>query len=119
MPVFMCTAHAQTSPKNGYIGVNIQNITEDLVKLFNLKTDKGVVATYVFKGSPADKAGIRKGDVITAFDGREFQNSRGLASIVAATPIGKEVPVRVLVGERETTLILKVGTLEPRKSPTE
>ena len=115
MPVFMHTAYAQTSQEKGHIGAHLQNITEDLVKLFNLKVDKGVVVTYVFKGSPADKAGIRKGYVIAAFDGREFKNGRELASIVAATPIGKEVPVRVLVGEKERTLIVRVGKFEPRK----
>ena len=111
IPLFIHTAYAQTSQEKSYIGVNVQNITEDLIKSFNLKTNKGVMVTEVVEGSPGDKARIKKGDVITAFDGRGFQDSRDLALIVAATPIDKEVPIRFFVGEREVIPIIKVGKI--------
>jgi hypothetical protein len=109
IPALIHTAYAQTSQEKSYIGVITRDITEDLVKSFNLKTNKGVVVARVVEGSPADKAGIKKGDVITIFDGREIQNKHELALIIAATPIDKEVPVRLFMGEREATLTVKVG----------
>jgi hypothetical protein len=115
IPAFMYTAYAQTPQEKGYLGVSIQNITEDLVKSLNLKTDKGVMVNGVVEGGPADKAGLKKGDVIVTFDGREPQDSRDLTSIVAATPVDKEVRVRINREGMVTTLVIKLGKLEPKE----
>jgi serine protease Do len=102
----------------GYLGVSTQNITEDLAKSLNLKTDKGAVVTEMAQGSPADKAGVMTGDTITAFNGKEIKDSHELASTVAATSIDKEVPLRVVRDGKEMTLRVTVGTLDS-KEPAE
>ena len=110
------------SVTRGYLGVNIQNITEDLVKSLSLKSDKGALVSEVAEGSPADKAGVKRGDVILAFNGKEIKDSHELASTVAATPIDKEVPLRIVRDGRETTLRVKVAMLdskEPGNTPAE
>ncbi len=106
----------------GYVGVNIQNITEELVKSLNLKNDKGALVSEVVEGSPADKAGVKRGDVITLFNGKEIKDSHELASTVAATPLDKEVPLRVVRDGKEMTLRVKVSKLdskEPGNTPAE
>jgi serine protease Do len=106
----------------GYLGVDIQNITEELVKSLNLKNDKGALVSEVVEGSPADKAGMKRGDVITLFNGKEIQDSHELASTVAATPLDKEVPLRVVRDGKEMTLRVKVSRLdsrEPGNTPAE
>ncbi len=110
------------SVTRGYVGVNIQNITEELAKSLNLKTDKGALVSEVVEGSPADKAGVKRGDVITVFNGKEIKDSHELASTVAATPLDKEVPIRVVRDGKEITLSVKVGRLdsrEPGNTPAE
>jgi serine protease Do len=106
----------------GFIGVNIQDITEDLAKSLNLKSDKGALVSELVEGSPADKAGVKRGDVITAFNGKEIKDGHELASTVAATPIDKEVPLRVARDGKEITLRVTVGRLdskEPGNAPIE
>ena len=100
----------------GYVGVNIQNVTEELAKSLNLKTDKGALVSEVVKGSPADKAGVKRGDVITVFNGKEIEDSHELASTVAATPLDKEVPIRVVRDGKEITLRVRVGRLDSREA---
>ena len=62
----------------GYIGVSIQDITDDLAQSLSLKVKKGTVVSDVVEGGPADKAGIKRGDVIIAFDNHEVKDSHEL-----------------------------------------
>ncbi|MBI4841225.1 MAG: Do family serine endopeptidase, partial [candidate division NC10 bacterium] len=95
----------------GYLGVNIQALTPELVKSLNLKDKKGALVADVTKGSPADAAGIKRGDVIIGFDGKEIAEMHSLPPLVAATPIGKEVPVTILRTGAEQTLRVTVGRM--------
>jgi serine protease Do len=103
------------SVTRGYLGLNIQNITEDLVKSLNLKSDKGALVSEVVEGSPADKAGVKRGDVITAFNGKEIKDSHELASTVAVTPIDKEVSLRVVRDGKEIALRVTVARLDSKE----
>ena len=92
----------------GYMGVNIQDISPGLAEKFELKERQGALVSDVNPDSPAEKGGLRNGDVILEFDGRPVRDSRSLKLQVAQTGPGKEVPVKVSrdgkVKELEVTL---------------
>src|SRR5574341_497828 len=96
----------------GYLGVNIQAITPALAKSLNLKGNKGALVGEVTKGAPADAAGLKRGDVIVAFDGREVAEVHNLPPLVAATPVGKEVAITILRNGAEQTLRITVGKMQ-------
>jgi serine protease Do len=99
----------------GYLGVNIQNVTDDLAGSLNLKGTKGVIVSDVVEGSPAAGAGVKRGDVITAFAGKEIKDTHELSVLVAATPVDREVPLRINRDGKDMTLQVKVGKLESRE----
>lgn len=92
----------------GYLGVWLQPMTEDLAKSFGLKDAKGALVAQVIKGSPAEKAGIKEGDVIVEFDGKKVQDVRDLQMKVANTPVGKRARVKVWRDGKYLTLTVKV-----------
>lgn len=79
----------------GYLGIRFQPLTADLAKSFGMKSDKGALIANVEKDTPAEKAGLKAGDVITEYDGKQINESNELPRYVAATPIDKKVPVVV------------------------
>ncbi|HUR45876.1 MAG TPA: DegQ family serine endoprotease [Candidatus Saccharimonadales bacterium] len=95
----------------GFMGVNIQDLTPALAKEFNLKDNNGAVVSDVSPRSPAEKAGVKSGDVITAFNGKEVRDSRHLKLQVAQVHPGKTVPVKVLRDGKEKTLNVTVKEL--------
>jgi serine protease Do len=96
----------------GGIGVYVQKLTPDLAKSFGLEKNKGALVADVIPGSPADTAGIRRGDVIVKFNGKEIDEMNELPRIVASTPVGKEVEIGILREGKPLTLKLKVGELK-------
>ncbi|UCG65221.1 MAG: DegQ family serine endoprotease [Deltaproteobacteria bacterium] len=80
----------------GWLGVMIQEITPELKEKLNLKEEKGALVGDVVAEGPADKAGIKRGDVIVSFDGKEISEANDLPFIVASTPVGKTVTVEVI-----------------------
>lgn len=80
----------------GWLGVMIQQLTTDLAKAFKLNDDQGALVSEVMKESPAEQAGIVRGDVIVEFDGKKVGQMHELPTLVAETPVGKSVPVRVI-----------------------
>lgn len=99
----------------GWIGISIQNVTPEIAQAMGLKESKGALVADVMAGGPADSAGMKRGDVITVFDGKDIKNSGDLPRIVADTPVGKTVDVKVLRGGKETLLRLTVGELTPER----
>jgi Do/DeqQ family serine protease len=83
------------SVSRGYMGVTIQPVTEELAQSFGLKHAKGALVNDVIKGSPADKAGIRQGDVITALNGGEVKDPSHLQRLVAEAGIGKIAKISI------------------------
>jgi len=100
----------------GYLGVNVQAITPELAKSLSLKDTKGALVADVTKGSPAEAAGLKQGDVIVAFDGKEIAAMHNLPPLVAATPIGKEVPVTILRNGKEQTVQVKLGEMPGQRA---
>ncbi len=99
------------SVTRGYLGVNIQTLTPSLAQALKLETRNGALVSDVLPDSPADRAGLERGDVILTFDGKTIDDSRDLAAQVAATPVGEDTEVLVLRDGRKETLELTVGTL--------
>ena len=103
---------AKGSVTRGYLGVNIQNITDDLAASLSLKSKKGALVSDVVQGGPAEKAGVKRGDVIVACDKKEIADSHELAAFVATLPVGAQVPLRLIRDGKEKTLSVKVATLD-------
>lgn len=80
----------------GWLGVGIQDITPELAEYYGVKDRKGVLVTQVFRGDPADKSGIKTGDVIVKVDGKKVSSSRELSRTIANTTVGERTPVSIL-----------------------
>ncbi|HXX54168.1 MAG TPA: Do family serine endopeptidase, partial [Thermodesulfovibrionales bacterium] len=80
----------------GWIGVSVQTITPEIAQAFGLKDTKGALVGEIVQGGPAATAGLTRGDVIISFDGKEINKMSDLPFIVAQTPIGKTVDVKVI-----------------------
>ncbi len=93
----------------GWLGVQIQTVTPELAKSLNLPEAKGALISGVFPGDPADKAGIKVGDVVVEFDGNPIETDRELVSIVGNTLVGKEVKVKALRNGKEVTLKVDIA----------
>lgn len=96
----------------GWLGVAIQPITPELGKKFSLKQANGALVSDVMEGSPAEQAGIKQGDVVVEFNGKKVKSSTELPHIVASTPVGKEVAMKVIRDGAELTLQVKIGELK-------
>jgi serine protease Do len=88
----------------GWLGVQIQDINEAMRNSLGLGERKGVLISDVFKDQPADKAGIKRGDVVLSIDGRSVNNSNELRNTVATLSPGKKSPVAVFRSGKEITL---------------
>jgi serine protease Do len=98
--------------ERGWLGVTTQDLTPELAKSVHLETLKGAFIVDVLKGGPAEKAGIKKEDVVIAYRGKEIPDSSTLQNEVAATPIGEEVKISIYRSGRKEELTVKVGNLE-------
>ncbi len=98
----------------GWLGVSIQEVTPELAKSFSLKEKKGALVAQVFSGSPAEKAGIEQGDVIVEFDGKNVADSKDLPRMVASTPVGKAVSVKLSRDGKVLERQVKIGELEEK-----
>jgi serine protease Do len=103
----------------GYIGVSIQVITPELAKAMNLKDPKGALVSDVVPGSPADKGGLKQGDVIIAFNQKNIDGPRDLSSWVAQTAVGQEAKVTILREGNEKQLTLRIEKLASEKANAE
>ncbi len=95
----------------GWFGVAVQEITPDLAKSFGLKENSGVLISQVMKDSPAEKAGLKSGDIITEFDGKPIREMHELPRIAANLPVGKKALVKIIRNgktEEKTVIIEKM-----------
>ncbi len=102
--------------RRGWIGVKIQTVTKDIADNLGLKDVKGALVASVTAGGPSETAKIKSGDVILTFNGEALDAMRQLPRIVAETPIGKDVPVKIWRDGKELTLTIQVGELEKAES---
>lgn len=97
--------------ERGFLGVNIQDLTPQLAQQFKLDAAKGALVSGVSPDSPADKAGVKSGDVITDFNGKPVTDSRHLKLQVGSTTPGAAVPMNVLRDGKTMTLSVTVKEL--------
>jgi serine protease Do len=98
--------------KRGWLGVQIQAVTEEIAESLGLEDSHGALVAGVVKESPAETAGFKTGDVILSFDGRAVPESRRLPRMVAETDVGKKVAVIVWRNNKRETLSVQLGELE-------
>ncbi len=98
--------------RRGWLGVKIQSVTDEIAESLNLDSPRGALVADVTADGPAQKAGIQPGDIVIEFNGRPVTAMRDLPKIVAETPIGTKVPVKVLRKGKEVSITAEVGRLE-------
>lgn len=103
----------------GWFGVEVANITPELAESLGLAGTRGAIVGGIERGSPADRAGIRLGDVILAVGGREVVDLNATLNAIADVPPGKTVPVRILRRNQELALTVTVGRRKPRAAAEE
>ncbi len=101
----------------GKIGVEIQELNQDLAKSFGMKDANGALVASVEKGGPADQAGIRPGDVIIGFNGKAVESSTELPALVGATKPGTKASVKIWRDGSEQDISMTVGELSSSVSP--
>jgi len=106
---------AHGSVTRGQLGVAIQEVNQALADSFGLKQPAGALVSAVTPGSPAARAGLKAGDVILAYNGRQLASSTELPALVAATTPGATAKLDVLRNGRHTSVDVKVGELSSPK----
>jgi serine protease Do len=103
----------------GWLGVSIQKMTSELADYFGLEAPRGALVASVLENSPAEKAGIKSGDIIVRFDGVEIKTVEDLLDRVASAPVGKTVSVTVLRDKKPLELQVKIGNRPGEEEKTE
>jgi len=96
----------------GWLGVRIQEVTKEIADLEKLEKPEGALVASVSEKSPADKAGIKAGDIILEFDGKKVKTMRLLPKLVAQTEVGKRVEVKIWRNQRLISKKVLLGRLE-------
>jgi serine protease Do len=98
----------------GWLGVAMQDVTPELARSFGLASEEGALISDIYRGGPAHRAGVRRGDVVVAFNGRPVKNSRELARWAAEVPIGTSVKIDVVRegGRRSFDVVVQEAPME-------
>ncbi len=111
--------------ERGWLGVVVQKVTPEIAKSFGLKESEGALVADVMEQSPADKADIKRGDVIISFNGKKIKDMDSLPKIVGSTEIGKKVKISIIREGKTIEKDIVVGELKEeslqasRKTETE
>jgi len=100
----------------GYLGTVIQPVTPELATAFNLKETTGALVSDVAPGSPAEKAGIQHGDVITMLDGKKVEGPRELRLMIGIMPPGQKTVLKLLRNGQEKEVTAELGELPQKES---
>ena len=99
----------------GWLGVRIQEVTKEIAELEELEKPEGALVSSVSENSPADKAGIKAGDIILEFDGKKVETMRALTKLVAQSEVGKRVILKVWRNQKLISKKVLLGRLESSK----
>ena len=102
--------------KRGWLGVRIQEVTKEIAEVEKLKKPEGALVASVSENSPADKAGIKAGDIILEFDEKSVDTMRTLPKLVAQTKVGKRVTVKIWRNQKLISKKVLLGRLESSKA---
>lgn len=98
------------SVTRGWIGVAVQELTTELAKSFQVENTQGVLISEVVRGGPAEKGGVRAGDILTMVDNKQLQSdSSTMLETISSLPPGKVVALKLLRNQREIVVQVKVG----------
>ena len=98
--------------KRGWLGVRIQLVTKEIAEVEKLEKPEGALIASVAEKSPADKGGIKAGDIILEFDGKKVDTMRTLPKLVAQTKVGKKVVVKIWRNQKLISKKVTLGRLE-------
>jgi len=101
--------------RRGWLGVRIQEVTKEIADIEKLKSTSGALVASVSEDSPADKAGLKAGDIILEFDGKKIDTMRKLPKVVANTKVGKSVVLKIWRNKKTISKRLVLGRLESSK----
>ncbi|MGB9590213.1 MAG: Do family serine endopeptidase [Candidatus Hydrothermia bacterium] len=107
---------AKGKVERGFMGVRIQPVTSDIAEAYGLDKPRGALVNSVEKGTPADKAGMKEGDLIVSFNGQEVRDVQHLRSMVAHEGPGKKVKIKVIRDGREKEFTLTLGGMPEKLS---
>jgi serine protease Do len=93
----------------GWLGISVQDISDDIAKNLNHKNKSGALVSDVFKGDPADKAGIKIGDIIIEINGKPVKDTHELLLTIAALQVGQKMNIKVIRDGREMTFPVTVA----------
>ncbi|MBV9219235.1 MAG: DegQ family serine endoprotease [Methylobacteriaceae bacterium] len=97
--------------RRGWLGVRIQNVDDSIAESLGLGAARGALVAGVDDAGPAKGAGVKAGDLITKFDGKEIKESRDLPKLVASTAVGKDVELTIIRDGKEVAVTVKLGRL--------
>ncbi len=95
----------------GYLGIVIQPLTADLAESFGIDPGQGILIAQVTKNSPADKAGLREGDVIVAYNGKPINDVGSFRNLISLTPPGSQKPLTIVRESKKKKLAIVIGEL--------
>ena len=98
----------------GYLGIAIQDVTRDLAKSFGLTKPKGAVVSDISEDSPAERGGIKQGDVIVAYQGKQIEDAAALQREVTRTPVGTKATLKVIRNGHEQDVSVTIGEQSER-----
>lgn len=101
--------------RRGMLGVIIQDLTPEIADAMNLKGRSGAIITRVQEDSPADKAGIKAGDVLVGLNDKPLKNSTDLRNRIGLTPVGEKVSIRLMRDGKEKTVTAKIENAKHEK----
>ena len=106
--------------RRGWLGVKLQSLTPDVAEGLGMDKDKlnGALVADVTTGGPSDKNGLKAGDVIIGFDGRDIDGGRTLRRVVAETEVGKEVEIKIIRDKKQQVVKVTLGRLDDSEKLT-
>jgi serine protease Do len=99
----------------GWLGVMIQNVTPDIAESMGLDRSRGALVAEVAKNGPGERAGLKVGDIIVGYDGKEIKQSGDLPILVARTAPQKQVRINLLRDKKDTSVTATIGELKEEK----
>jgi serine protease Do len=109
---------ARGKVERGWLGVSVQDLSYDLSKTMGIEGTRGALVSEVLKASPAEKAGLKQGDVVIAYNGKEIRDASQLRNEAAASPIGKEVKVTIVREGKKREVPVRIESMESRVQAT-
>lgn len=100
-------------PMRGYLGIGVQSVSQDIADSMGLSSRKGAIVSSTNPGGPADKAGVKPGDIILSLNNEDIDTSDELVKMLARMEIGKTVPMKVFRDGKQLNLKVKLGERPP------